>query len=792
LARVYGIVASALQNKKHLKIARGLQKLEDRANMFSSTFKHFTSNEWFFETANLELAFSQLPDDEKKTFTLDFSELDWSTYFEYFCYGLHKFILKEDPEPPTRLDVLRKNKADFLSDLTFSFSAAGEFNNRWSREDLKNIVLSSSRVQLEIQKEAERKSLPYREVEERAQSIMELMFANPKSSTVRFLTWVLRKIWRQMYAAIIVDSQELGKIKDLLKSESAGSVVFIPTHRSYIDFLILSYIFFAYSLPVPHVAAGEDFLNMFLVRDMFRHSGAFFLRRQFGDDSLYRSIFTEYVQQLLVDGCPVEFFVEGTRSRNGKTLQPKLGLLNIIAESYLEKKVPNITIVPVNISYERILEGESYSSELLGEPKTRESLSGLIKARDVLRNRYGDIQVKVANPISLKDYVAQATDEIRNEDDGQHFDPFADTGSKHKLIRKLAYSITHELNQAAVIMPTSLVATILLSFRDGISLEELILKTTWLKQQIVLRHGRINWEEQQSSSAVVDRALSLLNNLVVKRRHMIEPAIEAKADYKKTIQLSCYRNQLIHLFVSESYVSCAIESFGSMRHEGISRKDLIQTAKYIASLFSIEFTNRINPDLPEDFDAIIDTMIDRQIIQSRMDEDDHKELIYVHQSGNNEMHAFLCSLLWPFVESYWATSFGLLSLLFTGTESEHDKNGVKETVLLQRIQWLAEKLYFDGKIYYYESCSMDTIKNAVSTFLSWKILKRVKKDEEVGKGKKATTVREAYLQLVTPYTEMDKMFDVVEQIQKVRRVALHHNKPTERGLLPGMHLLSRL
>src|SRR5690606_4439385 len=179
----------------------------------------------------------------------------------------------------------------------------------------------------------------------------------------------------------------------------------MPTHRSYIDFLITSYIFLAYKLPLPHIAAGEDFLNMFIVRNIFRYSGAFFIRRQFGDDPLYRAIFIEYVQTLLQEGYAMEFFTEGTRSRIGTTLQPKMGLLAIIAGAFLERKVGNMTIVPIHISYEKLLEGAAYSSELLGEDKKKESLINLLKARHVLNKKYGDIHVKFAKPINMKQYT---------------------------------------------------------------------------------------------------------------------------------------------------------------------------------------------------------------------------------------------------------------------------------------------------------------------------------------------------------------------------------------------------
>jgi glycerone phosphate O-acyltransferase len=702
--------------------------------------------------------------------------------------------------------------SNMASDLNFVYSASGEFSKRPgpSRQELMATVLGSHLVQNEIQREAQRKSLTHLEVEQRAKSIMDRMFADPSPRTVRGLSWMLRKVWRQMYQSVIIESDQILLLKQIatMGQESTlnpsmqighidgfdasqmtvppGPLVFIPTHRSYMDFLILSYIFFAYSIPVPHIAAGEDFLNMTVVRNLFRHSGAFFIRRQFGTDQLYKSIFTMYVQHLLMDGCPMEFFVEGTRSRSGKTLQPKLGLLSIIIDSFLERKVPNLTIVPVNISYERLIEGQAYSSELLGEAKKKESLQNLVKARNVLSNRYGDIHVKIAPPISLVDYVKQLQRDNAhiNDSNVQHddtecpdrgetqkeqdpnersFDPFLNNSDRKTLVRRLAYKITHELNASSVLPATALVAAIVLAYRDGISLDELNLRTAWLRRLIVERGGRLSWvagdlragssvrhsQQNFSTSAVVDRALSLMSDVVVKRKFMIEPAVNSREQHKRFIQLGVYRNQIIHLFVQESIMACAYEQQAALWERDVSRAriapsdtllphhlqaearvpvdKLLDSARFLSRLMKFEFVRQENPDEKEDWERVLQTMVSRGIFTQDND-------VLILPLKSIEIHRFLCSLLWPFIESYWATTMALLSLLFTGSEKEQ-LNSVEENVLIQRIQWLAEKLFFEGKVHFYECCSLETIKNAVSTFVSWQVLARTVKEEQ-GENKK--------------------------------------------------------
>ena len=113
---------------------------------------------------------------------------------------------------------------------------------------------------------------------------------------LRSLAWVFRKIYRKLYSGVVINEIGLEATKEVFAKQNSAMVL-LPSHRSYIDFLIMSYVLYSFALPVPHIAAGDDFLNVMLVRWVFRHSGAFFMRRTFGDDELYKHIFAEYTQR---------------------------------------------------------------------------------------------------------------------------------------------------------------------------------------------------------------------------------------------------------------------------------------------------------------------------------------------------------------------------------------------------------------------------------------------------------------------------------------------------------------
>ncbi len=187
----------------------------------------------------------------------------------------------------------------------------------------------------------------------------------------RVLGWGLRKMMRQIYEGLVIDAPGLARIRAVVAAGD-GPVILLPTHRSYMDFLIASYIFFAYNLPLPLIAAGEDFLGLGKLSQVLRGSGAFFIRRNMRDDPLYSAVLRAYFQALVVANQPVEFFIEGTRSRSGKVLTPKTGMLEMMLQPLADGRVRQMYVVPIVIDYERPLETAMYSAEVCAHSCVRE------------------------------------------------------------------------------------------------------------------------------------------------------------------------------------------------------------------------------------------------------------------------------------------------------------------------------------------------------------------------------------------------------------------------------------
>ena len=189
-------------------------------------------------------------------------------------------------------------------------------------------------------------------------------------------------------------------IDRLQQVAEASEVIYVPCHRSHMDYLLLSYVVYDKGYAVPHIAAGIN-LNMPVVGSFLRRGGAFFLRRSFGGNQLYSAVFMKYFGTMLARGHSIEYFVEGGRSRTGRLMKPKTGMLAMTVRSYLRDPNRPVVFVPIYFGYERLVEGRTYIGELSGRPKEKESVLSLLKVIPALRSRFGKVYVSFGEPLPL-------------------------------------------------------------------------------------------------------------------------------------------------------------------------------------------------------------------------------------------------------------------------------------------------------------------------------------------------------------------------------------------------------
>ncbi|KAK2576266.1 hypothetical protein KPH14_005632 [Odynerus spinipes] len=311
-----------------------------------------------------------------------------------------------------------------------------------SRSQTINAVLNTPRVKEVISDIANQQNVYQYIVKRNAYAILQEMASKAYLPTVRWLGFIITKALKKMFRSIYINES---MIFDLRKQMCSYQVqyIYVPSHRSYLDFILLSYILFSYDMSLPNIASGMDFYQMRIVGELLRKTGAFYMRRSFSNDPLYKELFKAYVS-FLVDhnDRAIEFFIEGTRSRSQKSIVPKYGLLSIILESYLQGNVPDIQFLPISISYNRPPEEMLFVYELLGVPKPKESTIALLRSLSILKNpgAHGSVFFNITKPISASQYVTSKHRKSRVMD--------PDYKLPTTVIENLAYDIinTHQEN----------------------------------------------------------------------------------------------------------------------------------------------------------------------------------------------------------------------------------------------------------------------------------------------------------------------------------------------------------
>ena len=403
------------------------------------------------------------------------------------------------------------------------------------RRTLLDELLAAPAVDAAIMTVAEASERPRHRVAAQAYRYASEIASDQSYRVIRFFSIILTWLWNRLYNGI-----EVSHLERVRAVSDNAEIVYVPCHRSHIDYLLLSYVLYHNGLALPHIAAGIN-LNLFLVGPLLRRAGAFFMRRSFKEDLLYKAVFDEYIHLLLSKGYSLEYFVEGGRSRTGGMLTPRPGMINMTLRGYYRDHHRDIQFVPVYFSYERVLEISSYLDERKGHQKKTESLRDLFGVFRYFKLDFGQVSVNFGEPISLEQFLSDRVDS-----DLEKIEP-----DKHKAIcRELGHHIVQGINAAIPVNPTQILATLFVH-AGHLEIPEERLRRQLRFLTTLIEADQISSIFDQSDAQIIDYFLSTSG--AERQLRDGEPMITITPG--GLIDMRYYSNSVTHLFVLPSLIA---------------------------------------------------------------------------------------------------------------------------------------------------------------------------------------------------------------------------------------------
>jgi len=466
------------------------------------------------------------------------------------------------------------------------------------RRTLLNDVMNDPTVRAVIDAEAADNRVKLERSMQKARGYAREIAAHISYPTVRVVERFLGWVWNRIY-----DGLEVQHVETLHEEAKNNEIVYVPCHRSHVDYLLLSYIVYHQGLSLPHVAAGIN-LNIPFVGGILRRGGAFYLRRSFKGNRLYAAVFNAYMRQILSRGHAIEYFVEGGRSRTGRLLAPKAGMLAMTVNSYVRNPRLPVIFIPVYFGYEKLIEGNSFISEMGGASKQKESLFGLIRSMKSLREYFGKVYVNIGEPIRLDALLDVHKPDWRSGNGGADERPVWISN----VIDELGETIMSEINAAAAVTPISLLAYSLLSTPKQSMGEQELRSQLDLSVRLLSRfkYSDLVTVPEWSADQIIDHGEKL--GVIGRTAHPLGDVI-SMAEHEAVL-MTYFRNNIQHLFSIPASIACCFIQGRTLTHSELQR--------LVAMIYPfMKKELRLQWD-DEDIDGItstaIDALIDEEIL----------------------------------------------------------------------------------------------------------------------------------------------------------------------------------
>ncbi|MCG8589817.1 MAG: 1-acyl-sn-glycerol-3-phosphate acyltransferase [Proteobacteria bacterium] len=563
-------------------------------------------------------------------------------------------------------------------------------------------ILADSGVRRAIATRAEERKTTLDKAEQAAEKMFREIAANQNSTFLAILGLAVSVIFRRIFSSIEVDGLE--KVAEYAKKHP---LVLVPTHRSYFDFLILSWLFYRNYLVPPHIAAGDN-MGFGPFGFIFRRAGAYFLRRTF-DDDLYKEVFRAYVAYLVREGFTQEFFIEGGRSRTGRTLTPRLGILSWNVEAFLEGARRDLFLVPIAITYERLVEESSMVGELSGEAKQKESVLGLVRARKILQRRFGSVTVSFGEPLSLADalgdrrtrFAHARTPEVEAE--------------KREFVDSLGHRLVERINRAVAANSTAVASAVLMgSSHRGILRRDLVERMQVVVDLLRLQDVSITPALARDEGEFQESIAFLLRSDLIGRA--AEPSEEILYfDESRRRALDIYRNAIVHYLAVPSLLARRLL-------RGASTEALREDLAFWTELLYQEYFLPRGEVLAAQFDAFLDWFETHGWIESQ-------DGAWVASDRGRRLFPLLDAQTRGVLEAYYA-------LFCAVRESLDVELPVREICTRAAAQF--EQMALLGRLSHSEAMNDTTFRNALERLVQQQVLSR-----RVERGRRSSTTHYA-------------------------------------------------
>ncbi|MDD1421537.1 glycerol-3-phosphate 1-O-acyltransferase PlsB [Dolichospermum sp. ST_sed1] len=461
-----------------------------------------------------------------------------------------------------------------------------------------NSILTSKRVKDAMADEASRRNATQEKILKIAKRYVVEISAKKTPYVIQavsiFLTW----LWNKLFSGVEISHDK--KLQEL--ADGGYEIIYLPCHRSHLDYLLISYVLYHLGFVTPHIAAGIN-LNFAPVGSVLRRSGAFFLRRSFRGNKLYTIIFNEYLHYLITKGYSLKFFPEGGRSRTGKLKKPMTGMLAMAVRSYILSSEKPVVLVPTYVGYDKVIETGSYLKELGGKSKKSESMGQLLKSLKILGTNFGRAYVGFGEPIFLQNFLDKELPDWKEKSEW-----YGNNASKLPAINNLANEIMVRINSTAVVSPSSLFSLALLSSQKKALSEKDLLSYVCL---LIDYANKVPYSCDITIPKIsAKEQLSYLESVIELQRFSHPDGDVIHLDEVVSIKLTYYRNNVLHVFA----VPAVIAAF-FLHNDQITIEELRLSCKAVYPYLKDELFLRWDmSDFDHELEKAIDFMSEKGLL----------------------------------------------------------------------------------------------------------------------------------------------------------------------------------